>query len=90
MTQKRSSPPPLPTRCPPHLLSPVEEALAVGTHTEGLLDLLPQTFNLGETAQIINSVGLSAVYGTNLDPHGARLPLAQLPAVKGRSSSSAL
>lgn len=70
---------------PPHLLAPVEEALAVGAHAEGLLDLLPQALDLGKAAQVVDGLGLGAVYGADLDPHGARPPTRSASRGEGRA-----
>lgn len=38
------------------------------------MDLLPQALDLGEAAQVVDGLGLGAVDGADLDPHGARPP----------------
>lgn len=53
----------------PHLLAPVEEALALGPHVEQRPHPLTQLFNCGFARHVLNGARLGAVDGANLDPH---------------------
>lgn len=53
----------------PHLLAPVEEALALGPHVEQRPHPLAQLLDCGFARHVLNGARLGAVDGANLDPH---------------------
>lgn len=53
----------------PHLLAPVEEALALGPHVEQCPDPLAQLLNGGFAGHVLDGARLGAVDGADLDPH---------------------